>query len=76
MTTSIHLMDAAYHEPQCATGINLHGMALSLSMLEPLMDAELKTRIREQFPHCSAQDLLDTYLIAHEDKFGRGFLQV
>lgn len=63
-----------YNGPMAA--INIHGMTLSLHMLEPLMDAELKTEIRERFPECSAQDLLDTYLIAHEEKFGRGFLQV
>lgn len=56
--------------------IQIHGMTLSLHMVEPLMDADLKSQIRERFPECTAQDLLDTYLVAHEEKFGRGFLQV
>ncbi len=55
--------------------ITFNGMTMEFSVVESMMDAELKRDISANLPSYSEQALLDKYLTAHREKFGKEFLQ-
>lgn len=57
------------------TDINFNGMTMEFSVIENMMDSDLKQELIALNPNPTEQQLLDAYLVAHKDKFGEGFLQ-
>ncbi|MDH5219436.1 MAG: hypothetical protein OEX19_17150 [Gammaproteobacteria bacterium] len=55
--------------------ITFNGMTMEFSVIENMMDTELKNQLTTSLTDSSEQDLLDAYLLAHKDKFGTDFLQ-
>lgn len=55
--------------------ITFNGMTMEFSVVEGMMDAELKTAIAAELGEYTEQALLDAYMIAHKQKFGKEFLQ-
>lgn len=55
--------------------ITFNGMTMEFSVVEGMMDAELKTQIESVLEAFSEQELLDAYIAAHKEKFGKDFLQ-
>lgn len=55
--------------------INFNGMTMEFSVVEGMMDPELKTRVQSRLGDYSEQTLLDAYMQAHKEAFGKDFLQ-
>ena len=55
--------------------ITFNGMTMEFSVIENMMDIDLKTNLLTSLKDCSEQELLDAYLLAHKEKFGTNFLQ-
>ena len=56
--------------------ITFNGMTMEFSVVEFMMDAELKQDIASRLETYSEQSLLDAYLPAHKEKFGKDFLTI
>lgn len=54
--------------------ITFNGMTMEFSVVEFMMDAETKAEIQKKNPGCSEQELLNSYLVLHKEKFGKDFL--
>lgn len=55
--------------------ITFNGMTMEFSVVEFMMDKEIKGEIEEVNPGITEQSLLDAYVVAHKVKFGKHFLQ-
>jgi hypothetical protein len=55
--------------------ITFNGMTMEFSVVEAMMDAELKETVASTLETYSEQSLLDAYRAAHREKFGKEFLQ-
>jgi hypothetical protein len=55
--------------------VTFNGMTMEFSIVESRMDAALKAEVEAALPGASEQDLLDAYLVAHKERFGKDFLQ-
>lgn len=55
--------------------ITFNGMTMEFSVVEGMMDTELKSIIESELGDFDEQALLDAYMTAHRDKFGKEFLQ-
>jgi hypothetical protein len=53
--------------------ITFNGITMEFSVLENLMDAQLKQAVTAQLDSYSEQSLLDAYITAHREKFGTDF---
>jgi hypothetical protein len=53
--------------------ITFNGITMEFSVLESLMDAQLKQEVTAQLGSDSEQALLDAYITAHREKFGKDF---
>lgn len=56
--------------------ITFNGMTMEFSVVEFMMDAELKKAITSKLETYTEQSLLDAYLPAHKEKFGKDFLTI
>jgi hypothetical protein len=56
--------------------ITFNGMTMEFSVVEFMMDAELKQDIAAKLEPYSEQSLLDAYMVAHKEKFGKDFLTI
>jgi len=56
--------------------ITFNGMTMDFSVVEFMMDSQLKSDVANQLKSYSEQSLLDAYLIAHKAKFGKEFLML
>jgi len=56
--------------------ITFNGMTMEFSVVECMMDSELKQDIVTKLESYSEQSLLDAYLPAHKEKFGKEFLTI
>lgn len=55
--------------------ITFNGMTMEFSVVEGMMDAEIKNAVETELGDYTEQSLLDTYMAAHKEKFGKEFLQ-
>lgn len=55
--------------------ITFNGMTLEFDVIAFKMDAALKAELQTTMPGASEQALLDAYLAAHRERFGKDFLQ-
>ncbi|WP_156782054.1 hypothetical protein [Acidihalobacter aeolianus] len=55
--------------------VTFNGMTMEFSIVEFQMEAALKAQVEAANPGSSEQDLLDAYLTAHKEHFGKDFLQ-
>lgn len=55
--------------------ITFNGMTMEFSVIENMMDTDLKASIMTSLENSSEQEVLDAYLVAHMEKFGTQFLQ-
>lgn len=55
--------------------ITFNGMTMEFSVVEGMMDAELKSTVESELGKPDEQALLDAYILAHREKFGKEFLQ-
>ena len=55
--------------------INFNGMTMEFSVVEGMMDQELRQELESRLGDYTEQSLLDAYMAAHRDKFGKEFLQ-
>ncbi len=55
--------------------INFNGMTMEFNVVEGMMDPELKTKVQNRLGDYSEQALLDAYMQAHKETFGKEFLQ-
>lgn len=55
--------------------ININGITMEYSVIENMMDAETKAQILTQNPNYSEQEILDSYIELHREKYGKEFLQ-
>lgn len=55
--------------------ITFNGMTMEFSVVEGMMDAELRNTVESELGEYDEQTLLDTYMSAHKEKFGKEFLQ-
>jgi len=53
--------------------ITFNGITMEFSVVESLMDAQLKQEVAAQLDSDSEQSLLDAYITAHREKFGTDF---
>ena len=53
--------------------ISFNGITMEFSVVETLMDTTLKQDVASQLPSYSEQSLLDAYIAAHREKFGKDF---
>lgn len=53
--------------------ITFNGITMEFSVLEKLMDSELKQEVVASVANDSEQSLLDAYISAHKEKFGTDF---
>jgi hypothetical protein len=53
--------------------INFNGITMEFSVLESMMDAQLKQAVADGLETYSEQSLLDAYITAHREKFGKEF---
>lgn len=53
--------------------ITFNGITMEFSVLETLMDAQLKQEVTSQLASYSEQSLLDAYITAYREKFGKEF---
>lgn len=57
------------------TDVTFNGMTMEFSVIESMMDEELKSELTASLDNPSEQELLDAYLVAHKAKFNSNFLQ-
>ncbi len=55
--------------------ITFNGMTMEFSVVEGMMDPDLKGSIATELGDFTEQSLLDAYMAAHKEKFGKEFLQ-
>jgi len=55
--------------------ITFNGMTMEFNIVQFKMDAALKAEVEAGLPGCSEQALLDAYMAAHKERFGKDFLQ-
>jgi hypothetical protein len=55
--------------------ITFNGMTMEYGIVESRMDTALKAELESALPEAAEQDLLDAYLAAHKERFGKEFLQ-
>ncbi len=55
--------------------ITFNGMTMEFSVVEGMMDAEIKAGLSAELGDYTEQSLLDAYMAAHKQKFGKEFLQ-
>ena len=55
--------------------ITFNGMTMEYSVVESMMDSELKHDVQSLLSEFTEQSFLDAYLEAHKLKFGKEFLQ-
>jgi len=55
--------------------ITFNGMTMEFSVVEGMMDADIKKSVETDLGDFTEQALLDAYMAAHKDKFGKEFLQ-
>lgn len=55
--------------------ITFNGMTMEFSVVEGMMDKDLKNELNASMGNPSEQELLDAYLVAHKEKFDKDFLQ-
>ena len=53
--------------------ITFNGITMEFSVLENLMDAQLKQEVTTTLESYSEQSLLNAYIAAHREKFGTEF---
>ena len=53
--------------------ITFNGITMEFNVVETLMDATLKQDVASQLTSYSEQSLLDAYITAHREKFGKDF---
>lgn len=53
--------------------ITFNGITMEFSVLESMMDAQLKQDVSVGLEQYSEQSLLDAYITAHREKFGTDF---
>ena len=53
--------------------ITFNGITMEFSVVETLMDTTLKQDVASQLASYSEQSLLDAYITAHREKFGKDF---
>ena len=53
--------------------ITFNGITMEFSVLENLMDAQLKQEVTTTLESYSEQSLLNAYIAAHREKFGKDF---
>lgn len=53
--------------------ITFNGITMEFSVVETLMDTQLKQAVTTQLKSYSEQALLDAYITAHKEKFGKDF---
>jgi len=53
--------------------ITFNGITMEFSVLEKLMDEQLKQEVAEKLEDYSEQSLLDAYIRAHREKFSKDF---
>lgn len=57
------------------TDITFNGMTMEYSVVEKMMDPELKAELQSEVQTLSEQAFLDAYMLAHKEKYGKDFLQ-
>ncbi len=55
--------------------ITFSGMTMEFSVVEGMMDTEIKQSIESELGDYTEQSLLDAYMAVHKEKFGKEFLQ-
>jgi len=55
--------------------ITFNGMTMEYSVVEGMMDGELKDDLQSLLAEFTEQTFLDAYMEAHKLKFGQDFLQ-
>lgn len=55
--------------------ITFNGMTMEFSVVENMMDADVKSEIEGANSFFTEQAFLDAYMLAHKEKFGENFLQ-
>ena len=55
--------------------VTFNGMTMEFTIVESRMDTLLKAEVEAGMPGAPEQDLLDAYLEAHKERFGKEFLQ-
>ena len=55
--------------------INFNGMTMEFSVVEGMMDKGLRQELETKLEDYTEQSLLDAYMAAHREKFGKEFLQ-
>jgi len=53
--------------------ITFNGITMEFSVLESLMDTQLRQAVTTQLETYTEQSLLDAYIAAHREKFGKDF---
>ena len=54
--------------------ITFNGITMEFSVVEFMMDEQLKQDVASKLETYSEQSLLDAYMSAHKEKFGKEFL--
>lgn len=54
--------------------ITFNGITMEFSVVEFMMDEQLKQDVASKLETYSEQSLLDAYMPAHKEKFGKEFL--
>ena len=55
--------------------ITFNGMTMEFSVVEGMMDADLRSKVESKLGEFDEQSLLNAYMTAHKEKFGKEFLQ-
>lgn len=55
--------------------ISFNGMTMEFSVVENMMDVEIRQKLQTELTGYTEQSLLDAYMAAHKEKFGKEFLQ-
>ena len=55
--------------------ITFNGMTMEFDFVAAKMEADLKSEVAALMGDCTEQELLDTYMKAHKEKYGSDFLQ-
>lgn len=55
--------------------VTFNGMTLEFDVIAFKMDAALQAELQAAMPGAAEQALLDAYLVAHRERFGKDFLE-
>lgn len=55
--------------------ITFNGMTMEYDFIAMKMDPELKAQVEQALGEFTEQQLLEAYMDAHKEKFGKGFMQ-